>query len=197
MVLATLAVIAMACGEKRKSPDCQGPPPPGPGGFGFAGAATPELGIALRNTADQTVLAYEGVAMPIIAAPQGGFITLAGVRARNLDECVDITASLRDEADANRIVSLEQRPTQLVLGTDGWLTPRAPEFLFNWANLPACPFGMTTDFHGREFLLELSVVDRSGRTASTSVHVIPTCDSLFGTYCLDNCVVGTAATIAR
>lgn len=155
------------------------------------------MGIALQTTAGVTVLAIEGTTMPIVAAPQGGFITLAGVRARNLDECVDMTAALRDEADNNRIVSLEQRPAQLVLGSDGWLTPLRPAYLFNWANMPACPFGLTADFHGREFLLEVSVVDRSGRTASASVHVVPTCDPLYGDFCLDSCTVGTAATIAR
>lgn len=189
---------ATACGEKKKSRDCQGPPPPGPGGLGFAGGGTtPEMGIALQTTAGVTVVAYDGISMPIVAAPQGGFITLAGVRARNLDECVDMTAALRDEADGNRIVSLEQRPAQLVLGSDGWLTPLRPEYLFNWANMPACPAGASADFHGRTYLLEVSVVDRAGRSAFASAHVVPTCDPLVGEYCLDNCVLGTAGALAR
>lgn len=196
MGAAVLCVAALACGEKKKANDCQGPPPPGPGGAGFTDHE-PEMFIALRTSAEVTVVATEGMAMNIVAAPQGGFITLAGVRARNLDECIEMTAALRDESDDNRIVSLEVRPAQLVLGTDGWLTPRAPEQLFNWANMPACPFGLTADFHGREHLLEVSVVDRSGRTASASVHVTPTCDPQFGTYCLQSCTVTTAMTIAR
>lgn len=133
-------------------------------------------------------------------APQGGFILLAGVRARGIDECIELTAAIRDETD-NRIIALEMRPAflELVAGTSGWMVPNRPAELFNWANIAACPnAGLTRDLHGERYRLEVTARDRAGNEGSASVRVFPTCvEPALMEYCLDVCTIDTSASLTR
>lgn len=190
-VLTAIALLCAGCSAQSSGErDCMGPPPPT--GNGFSPEDPPEIAIALRGVDGSVMQTTNGSAAPIVGAPQGGFIVLAGFRARNMDVCTDLTAAIRDESDANRIVSLEQRPAQLVLGTDGWMTPALPDELFNWANLPACPnAALTRDLAGQSWLLEITVRDKNGRTASASQHVVPFCaEPALEEYCMDVCTLG-------
>lgn len=156
----------------------------------------PTVEIALRTTAGGIVVAAENAPAAVTFAPQGGFILLAGIRAAGFDECVDITAAIKDELDGNAVVSLEQRPAQLEDGGDGWFYPDQPMELYNWANLPACQTAaLSRDFEGETYLLEITADD--GDTISTaSRHIVPAC-AYSDTYCIDSCTLGTAGAFSR
>ncbi len=176
-------------GGGNGAPDCTGPAPP-LGGFGFA-PGDPEIAIAYPSTNGGIVtLAVSSGYIPVVPAPQGGMIVLAGVRARNLDPCITtLTAAIRDPLDGNRIIALEQRPNQLaVVGTSGWLEPTQPEQLYNWANLPACPGSWTRDLHGEAYVFELTATDRRGAQATASMTLVPRC-AYDMQYCVDTCTL--------
>lgn len=192
LLVVLTAVAACTGGEKTKRGDCSGPPPPIGGGFGAAPAPTAE--VVLRTTSGAIVVATNGAPAAITFAPQGGFILLAGVRAAGFDECVDITAAIRDPQNANAIVSLEQRPAQLEDGGDGWLYPDQPLELYNWANLFVCET-MSRDFDGGTWTLEI-MADDGASVSTATASFVGRCayDDL---YCIDTCTVSTAALFAR
>lgn len=181
--------------------DCSGPPPPLSGGISSASVGAtpvpvPTVEIALRTTAGGIVVAAEGATAAVTFAPQGGFILLAGIRAQGFDECVEITAAIKDEAGGNAVVSLEQRPSRLEDGGDGWLYPHLPAELYNWANLPACQTAaLSRDFEGETYLLEITAED--GESISTaSRHIVPRC-AYADTFCIDVCTLDTSGALTR
>lgn len=189
-----LAAAGCSGGEENRRRDCSGPPPP-QNGFAAGGATpVPTAEIALRTTSGGIVVATNGSPAAITFAPQGGFLLLSGVRTQGFDECVDLTAAIRDPENGNAIVSLEQRPSRLESGGDGWLYPDQPDELYNWANLFVCEV-MSRDFHGGTWTVEITADD--GETVSTASRlVVPRCAN-DDDYCIDTCTVSTAATLAR
>jgi hypothetical protein len=155
-----------------------------------------EIDVAGRGVDGSVVPLAEGDPAAVTFAPQGGFIMLTGVRAKNIDVCLDLTADVRDESAGGKIVSLEQRPVQLVLGSDGWLSPVNPSALYNWANLAVCPnAALTRNLVGQSYLLEMHAVDRNGVAMDVSRHVVPYCaEPENEAYCTSVCTTaGTAA----
>jgi len=194
--LALLALVAAAAcmGGEKKNRDCSGPPPPIGGGFAGGATPAPTAEIALRTTSGGVVVAGDGASAAVTFAPQGGFILLAGVRTSGFDECVDITAAVRDPMSANAIVSLEQRPAQMEDGGDGWSYPDQPLELYNWANLFVCE-GSSRDFHGGPWTIEITA-DDGERMSTATRSIVPRC-AYDDTDCIDTCTVGTAATFTR
>jgi hypothetical protein len=125
-------------------------------------------GMVTRTATDAQV--------PLFAPPQGGWVALVGVRAKNIDGCgLMLTASLRDPT-TNRIVALEERPVRLEIGADGWGAPDRPDLLDNFANLAGCPnASLTRKLDGESYVLKIRVLDRDGNQAQSEAQVVVVC----------------------
>jgi hypothetical protein len=79
-----------------------------------------ELQIVHQDASFSVVETQPMAQVPLIAPPQGGWIVLLGVRARNIDGCqATLKTALVDPCD-NQILQLDSRPTHLDMGADGW-----------------------------------------------------------------------------
>jgi hypothetical protein len=104
---------------------------------------------------------------------QGGRVVYVGVRARNIaDGCnVTLNGAVRD-AQSNFIMGLEERPTYLVVESDGWAAPVTP-WTQTLANVPLCPNAAATrDLDGNNWQLELRLQDGARRTTVTRSVVL-------------------------
>lgn len=127
-----------------------------------------------------------GDKVPIVFAPQGGFIVLAGVRTQGFEPCIELTAAIRDPLAGNSVVTLEMRPARLEDGGDGWLYPHRPGELYNWANLTACQTGIATrDFHGEPYLFEM-FADDGWSTSTVTRELVPWC-AFEDAFCEEQC----------
>jgi hypothetical protein len=117
----------------------------------------------------------DGGDVPLRRPIQGGKVMYVGVRAKNVDGCnVQLTAALRDPV-SQQVIALEQRPVRLVDSGDGWGRPESE--YDHLANLPACPSAAAThDVDDSSWLLELRLDETGGRTATTTITVVPRCD---------------------
>lgn len=152
-------------------------------------SAAPRIEPVYRDVAATMQPLSEGGQVPLILPPQGGKVMFIGVRAQNLDGCpLTLSAALRDPS-TGAVIALERRPVQLEPGDDGWLSPLQPMELSNYSNLPACPrANIERDIHGQPYELLIQVEDKDGRTAETSLNVIPTCaEPEFMERCLCEC----------
>jgi hypothetical protein len=116
----------------------------------------------------------DGGTVDLVRPIQGGKVIYVGVRARNVDGCnVQLTAALRD-VTSQQVIALEQRPVRLDVGGDGWGHARST--FDDLANVPACPNAAASrDVDGATWLLELRLDEAGGRTATTSVMIVPRC----------------------
>lgn len=110
--------------------------------------------------------------VPLTPPPQGGWIVLLGVRAKNIDGCqATLTTALVDACD-NQVIQIDRRPTHLEAGADGWGQSSATTF----GNLPVCPqVTATRDLYNVPYIVKVSVEDADGQKASASLTVVPTC----------------------
>lgn len=143
-----------------------------------AAPSTPEIELMYRSRDGMATACAPDAAVPLTLPPQGGFVLLVGLRAKHLDlSSVMITASIRDTVD-NQVLSVEQRPVMLALGSDGWATPDMPDSLFNWANLPACPMAAATrDLYDQPYALRIAAQDGTGGKADATLTIVPTCEA--------------------
>jgi hypothetical protein len=166
---ATLALLA--CSSSTPTARCDA---------GFLGkpGTMPELEILLLNPDNSIAQAQDGGTAPLILPPQGGRVIFAGARATGVDGCAaSLTGSLRDEASSK--VRVDMRTVDLIPTGDGWGTSAmsgmavAPS---NFANVPVCPnLWSQNDVFGKPYVLEVAILDREGRQASSSVEVTPQC----------------------
>lgn len=109
--------------------------------------------------------------VPLIAPPQGGWVVLLGVRAKNIDPQANITTALVDACDS-QLIQIDMRPTRLDAGADGW----SQSSLTTFGNLPVCPqLTATRDLHDVPYIIKVSVEDADGQKATASLTVVPTC----------------------
>ncbi len=139
---------------------------------------TPEIELMYRSRDGMATTCSPDAAVPLTLPPQGGFVLLVGLRAKHLDlSSVMITASIRDTV-SDQVVSLEQRPVTLAIGSDGWATPDMPDSLSNWSNLPACPMASATrDVFDQPYLLHIAVEDGTGAMADAKLAIVPSCET--------------------
>lgn len=130
--------------------------------------------VGTRDSAATLEIA-DGGDVPLIPPFQGGFIILAGGKVRNLDGCTaDVTASIRDPIN-NQVIGLEQRPSRLVIGDDGWGHPSG-SVLYALANVALCPnFGGARDVQDQPWLLEVRYATPDGRSGTAIREVVPRC----------------------
>ncbi len=157
-------------------------------GCGGGGSATPDARVAvpcpigdLSAPAEMeivhldehgTVIETQPMqAVPLIAPPQGGWIVLLGVRARNIDCRPALITALIDACD-NQPLNVDRRPTQLNVGSDGW----GVSSLTSFGNLPVCPqLTAARDLYGVPYTVTVAIEDASGQSATSSLTVVPTC----------------------
>jgi hypothetical protein len=130
-----------------------------------------------------------GDAVPLVAPPQGGDVTYASARVRNLNSC-DVTFRGRlSDPVTNDELGFESRSANLVVGSDGWGRVPLPVTSY-FTNIPLCPDNNGFDLQGRAATLTVTVEDKHGLTASASQPVVPTCDAqdpAARSLCLCNC----------
>jgi hypothetical protein len=152
-------------------------------------AQSPELMIIHRTTTGTFQATTASGTVPLIEPPQGGKVIFVAARARNLDGCpIRLRASLRDEC-TNQLLAVEERDVVLRQAADGWLEPEDPVEIANYSNLPACPrANAQRDVEGEPYLLKVTLTDRAGRTAESSLRVMPVCaEPMLLEACLCEC----------
>lgn len=138
---------------------------------------------------DVLVAVGAGDGVPLEPPPQGGYVIYAGVRAVNLlRTAVVVRGQLRDPTDGASI-GFDARTVDLVLQPDGWAAPRARD-PSSFANIAACPDYRARDIQDQTYTLEVTLIDRQGRTATASQPVIPRClldDPRLRQHCVCTC----------
>jgi hypothetical protein len=121
--------------------------------------------------------------VPLIAPPQGGWIVLLGVRAKNLDGCQAVLTTALVDACDEQIIQIDRRPTRLEMDADGWGVSTVTSF----GNLPVCPqLTAARDLERVPYIVRVSIEDADGQKAAGSITVVPTClDS--GSRCACEC----------
>ena len=126
--------------------------------------------------------------LPLEPPIQGGYVMYVGARVKNMDtHLIDFSGRLLDPQTGNE-VGHDERNTTLLVGTDGYAHPAAD--LSNVSNVNGCPQVSTKDVQGQPYILELTVTDRDGRTATLRNNVVPTCmqaDPKLQQHCLCTC----------
>jgi hypothetical protein len=106
---------------------------------------------------------------------------------------VEIAGTLRDlQTNATR---QDRRIVNLKPMGDGWVSSDDSD-IATFANITVCPNQWSpSNVYGTEYELSVSVMDVSGRTASTAIAVLPACvEPLREEQCL--CICRPAATLA-
>lgn len=144
--------------------------------LGFLGdAAMPvEMKVTARGADKISKELTPGGEAAMILPPQGGRVLFVGVRATNIGACgVELTGTLRDKA-TNQI-RVDGRTTNLKPTGDGW-GASVDSDISTFSNIPVCPNQWaSTDMFGQTFELEVTLVDKEGRTASQKLDVMPSC----------------------
>ena len=164
-------------------PACKGPdkpPPPPPCSDTFIGdpSLPPEAILVVTDGLSSTLVDVNaGDMVPLVRPPQGGQVTYAAARLRNINRCaVQFRGRFRDPTTMAEL-GFDGRSADLVVGDDGWGRPDATH-LSNLANIPLCPDNdPKRDNQGTPALLELQITDQHGHTVTQSVQVVPTCTS--------------------
>ncbi len=143
--------------------------------------------------ASNTVIQTQAMAeVPLLPPQQGGWVVLLGARARNIDGCqATLTTALVDDCD-QQIIKVDQRPTQLELGADGWGTSTVTTF----SNLQVCPeVTAKRDLHDVPYDVTVMIEDSGGKKASATLTVVPICppgNALCMCQCDHDYIVGSS-----
>jgi hypothetical protein len=181
-----LAIVCAAggCSPAASDAEARGAPP-NPGSTcaaGVLGNRSLDIDIELRALEVDGTDAplHDGDDLALLLPPQGGRVAFVGVRATNLDGCaVQLTGAIRDEA--SQAVRFDARTVNLNPTGDGWGTSGTQKQSISaarsaYANVPLCPNQWATaDIFDHEFLVEVTIRERQGRTATKSVKVTPRC----------------------
>ena len=124
----------------------------------------------------------DGDAVPLIFPPQSGRVVFVGLRATNVHPCaVQVVGRVRDEK--NGAIRTDARVVDLKKTGDGWgVTGSDPgggivfANISSVSNIPLCPNSWSaTDVFDHSYELTLTITDAAKLTASTTIHVTPTC----------------------
>ncbi len=149
----------------------------------------PEAIIVVTDGLSGTLVdVKDGDMVPLVRPPQGGQVTYAAARVRNINRCaVQLRGRFRDPTTGAEL-GFDGRNADLVVGNDGWGRPDVSQ-LSNLANIALCPdFDPVRDNVGTMTTLEMSVADQKGHATTVSKVVVPTCTALDPTLrALCNC----------
>jgi hypothetical protein len=177
--------LGTGCPDRATSsgpPDGASPPACAAGYLGDPNApATIEL-RALSATGEDVAL-EDGGDLAVLFPPQGGRVAFVGVRALNVDGCgLQILGALRDTT--TKQLRLDGRTVNLRREPDGWgTTGRGTSAnvadsaeIGDYSNVPLCPNQWASmNVYDVPFELEVRITDRSKKTASKTITVIPRC----------------------
>ena len=164
------ALFALGCGPPKK------PPPTCIDSFIGDPTQAPQAILVVTDGVSGTLEdVVAGDKVPLVRPPQGGQVTFAAARVRNMNRCgVQFRGRFRDPTTGNEL-GFDGRNADLVVGADGWGRPDVA-FLSNLANIPLCPdFDPVRDMVGVTATLEMSVDDQHGHSTKVSAPVVPTC----------------------
>ena len=122
-------------------------------------------------------------AIDIVEPPQGGRVLFVGVRATNLDPChASLGGQIRDPSDGT-ILGSQMRSTEFqpIAGRSGWgITSRGAGEMNDFSytsHIAVCPNRSESghDIQQQPALLEIEVIDMSGKRGRVSQRVIPRC----------------------
>lgn len=113
----------------------------------------------------------------ILVPPQGGRVIFVGVRAKNLDPCaVKVSGAVRDPA--TMATRLDQRTINLEPTADGWAASDETD-ISTFSNVPVCSNSWaSTDVYDQTFKVIVSVKDRSGKSGTATLDLVPRCDEV-------------------
>jgi hypothetical protein len=169
--LIALAVVA-GCSAGAAAPDASQPA----GCFTGDAGSDPELTLVQRTPDGQLAAVADGELVWLVEPPQGGEVLLLGVRARNIDGCPLTLSTSLVVPGTTVVAAFERRPVSLEVAPDGWLQPRRPDVLSNFANLPSCPIaGLDRAVDGESYRVTIEVEDLAGHKGEVSATVVPTC----------------------
>jgi hypothetical protein len=119
----------------------------------------------------------DGNAVPLVRPPQGGQVTYAAARVRNMNRCaVQFRGRFRDPTTMVEL-AFDGRSADLTVGADGWGRPDVTQ-LSNLTNIALCPDNdPTRDNQGQTALLEMTASDQQGHSVTVTASVVPTCTS--------------------
>jgi hypothetical protein len=139
----------------------------------------PEAIIVVTDGVSQQLIdVADGDSVPLSRPPQGGWVTYAAVRVRNMNRCaVQFRGSYRDPTSGNEL-AFDGRGANLIVGSDGWGRPDVAQ-LSSLANIAPCPDNdMTRDFQGNPAILQIVVQDQHAHQLTLQKRVIPTCTAI-------------------
>jgi hypothetical protein len=187
LVVAALVVAALAGCPRTTKP----PPPPCDDTFIGDPALPPEAILVVTDGLSGTLVDVgDGDAVPLLRPPQGGQVTYAGARVRNINRCsVQFRGRFRDPATGHEL-GFDGRSADLIVGDDGWGRPDAAQ-LSDLTNIALCPDNeQTRDNQGAPAILEMAVADQHGHSVTVSKTVVPTCtavDAAMRALCVCEC----------
>lgn len=185
--VAVAGVLALGCGGGEPQPDASEAQPCPIGDL----AAPVELEIVHLDARNTVVESTAMAAIPLSQPPQGGWAVQLGARARNIDGCrINLTTALVDPCNGE-ILKIDQRPTRLIEGNDGWGVSAVSAF----SELEVCPHATSTrDLHDVPYILRMRIEDDDGRKAQTEITLVPTCQAgmaMCNCQCARDYVVGS------
>jgi hypothetical protein len=131
--------------------------------------------IVTDGLSNTTVDVAEGDTVPLVRPPQGGQVTYAAARVRNLSTCGLQFRGRYRNPDNGFEIAFDQRSANVIIDSDGWARPDASE-LSEFANIPPCPdYDPARDVHGTPTVLEMTVRDADQRSVTVMHTVVPTC----------------------
>jgi len=138
-------------------------------------AQPPQAVLIVTDGSGTSVEVHDGDQVPLERPPQGGQVTYAAARIKNMSSCgVMFRGRYRDPASGHEL-GFDGRNADLVVGADGWAQPDA-HLLSNFANIAPCPdYDPMRDIQGTPALLEVAVSDQDGRKITVTQTVTPTC----------------------
>jgi hypothetical protein len=142
----------------------------------FVGDATkaPEA-VLIVTDGITTVDVHAGDAVPLLRPPQGGQVTYAAARVRNMSTCnVQMRGRYRDPMSGAEL-AFDGRTADLTVGADGWARPETSA-LSEFANIAPCPdYDPVRDIVDTAATLEVTVIDGDKRMITVSQPVVPRC----------------------
>lgn len=141
-----------------------------------------EIVLIYRTVDGEVADLVDNGEVPLILPPQGGKVTLVGVRAKNVTCRLLLNGNLSNSLCGGNIIGLEGRPVDLEEREDGFGYPAAPDTLQNYVNIPVCPtFSSTRDGDGQPYALQVRATEvrrlgeETARTHVMNATVTPVC----------------------
>lgn len=144
--------------------------------------AEAEIVMVYRTVDGEVADLVDNGEVPLILPPQGGKVTLIGVRAKNVTCRLLLNGSISNSLCGGNIIGLEGRAIDLEVREDGFGYPARADTLDNYANIPLCPNAASTrDADGQPYALQVRATEvrrldeETARTHVMTATVTPVC----------------------